>query len=216
MKRLFVLLLASTMVFGACKSKKKATENSTEEKSKVAVMAESAKASQEPKAQVEEPAEEPVEEVKSTGENGTWGTTKDVKSYEPKIPDDLFFGMYRSPCFGQCPVYNIDIKMSGEALLEGKKFFDYEGFHVTKFSEESMQRIMALAEQYGYFSFDNVYDAGVTDVPSTLTILRTDAGVHWVYDRMNAPEDLRKFETEVETIIKDQMWHRRDDKGQPE
>jgi hypothetical protein len=212
MKRLFVLLLASTMAFGACKSKKKATENATAEKSKVAVMAESAKASQEPKAQVEEPAEE----LKSTGEHGTWGTTKDVKSYEPKIPDDLFFGMYRSPCFGQCPVYNIDIKMSGEALLEGKKFFDYEGFHVTKFSEESMQRIMALAEQYGYFSFDNVYDAGVTDVPSTLTILRTDASVHWVYDRMNAPEDLRKFETEVETIIKDQMWHRRDDKGQPE
>lgn len=200
------------MVLGACKNKEKASKKSKIEEAKVEESGESASSTAEPVAEEEVVASEPM----SPGEHGTLATTKDMKSYEPKIPDDLFFGMYRSPCFGQCPVYNIDIKMNGEALLEGKRFFDYEGFHVTKFSEESMQRIIALAEQYGYAGFNNVYDAGVTDVPSTLTILRTDEGVHWVYDRMNAPEDLRKFETEVETIIKDQMWHRRDDKGQQE
>jgi len=62
---------------------------------------------------------------------------------------------------------------------------------------------------------NHVYDAPVTDLPSTTTILQTEQIHQWVYNRMNAPDELRKFEREMETIIKDKQWSPRK-KGQSE
>lgn len=144
---------------------------------------------------------------------GIKNDSKEIKRYKPSIPEDLFFGMYRSPCFGQCPVYNLDIKMDGTAILEGKRFFDHIGFYRTKIDEPTRLKILELADRYGYFDFNNVYDQQVTDVASTLTILRNEDKVHWVYDRMDSPQELRQFELEIETIIKDLQWQPMETEG---
>ena len=133
----------------------------------------------------------------------------------PRYADSLFFRIDRTPCFGQCPTYTVNIYQSGHAQMEGKKFFDYEGFFATKFSEDELIRIEKMAIEYGYAKMDHVYDAPVTDLPSTTTILRTEKIQQWVYNRMNAPDELRTFEREMETMIKDKQWKQRQ-KGQGE
>jgi len=131
---------------------------------------------------------------------------EDVAKYEPKVADSIYFMMQRTPCFGQCPVYTIRIYQSGNAYLEGKRFFDYEGWFKTKFSESEMIQIKTWASEAGYWKMDHVYDAPVTDLPSTTTALKTDSQYHWVYNRMNSPDELRAFERNIETLIKDQDW----------
>jgi hypothetical protein len=150
--------------------------------------------------------EQSTDQMNAEGEHGS-DSGKMTTQKAPVIAEDLFFGMYTSPCFGNCPVFNLDVDITGHAVLEGKKFFDFIGWYECQLSEGQMQRIIDLADQYGYFTLEHSYDnPNVTDLPSILTILRTDAGAHWVYDRMNAPESLRSFEQELEVLVKEWMW----------
>lgn len=130
----------------------------------------------------------------------------DESEYQPVIVDSLFFKIERTPCFGQCPVYSMSIYQSGRAELEGRKFFDFIGTYTVKFTESEMIQIKQWADQSGFWKMNTVFDAPVTDLPSTTTILVTDYGTKWVYNRMNAPDALREFETNVETLIKDKQW----------
>lgn len=130
----------------------------------------------------------------------------DESKYQPLIPDSLFFKMERTPCFGQCPVYTLNIYQSGYAELEGRRFFDYVGTFTTRFTESEMVQIKEWANAANYWQLKHVYDAPVTDLPSTTTVLIIDKASNWVYNRMDAPEGLREFETNVETLIKDKQW----------
>ena len=118
----------------------------------------------------------------------------------------MYFGMYCSPCFGQCPVYNLDIDTAGHAVIEAKRFFDFQGFHEADLTKDQMQFILDKANETDYFGLDHVYDANVTDLPSTLTILQTSSELQWVYDRLNAPEGLGQFEADMDSLIRTLDW----------
>jgi hypothetical protein len=133
-------------------------------------------------------------------------TQADPSELKPFMADDSFFKMSRTPCFGRCPVYKLEIKQNGFAILEGIRFFDFEGVHEGQLSETQLNQITALADQYGYFKMEHVYDAPVTDLPSTTTALRTRDGFHWVYNRMDAPQTLFDFENAVEALVKEVQW----------
>jgi hypothetical protein len=200
MKKAFQFLTIALLVIGsqACKNSKKATSES--------VKIEDAKEAAAPVKEAK-PVKENAEPVVQENE----GPSRPV----PRYADSLFFRIDRTPCFGQCPTYTVNIYQSGHAQMEGKKFFDYEGFFATKFSEDELIRIEKMAIESGYAKMNHVYDAPVTDLPSTTTILQTEQIHQWVYNRMNAPDELRKFEREMETIIKDKQWSPRK-KGQSE
>ncbi|MDP4843953.1 MAG: DUF6438 domain-containing protein [Salibacteraceae bacterium] len=187
MKKALLFLAICSLSLAACKNSKKAKSDST-----AAVSTEEAEVTK--------------NQVPATPETPEQPRTEDISKYEPKIADSLYFMMQRTPCFGQCPVYTIRIYQSGNAYLEGKRFFDYEGWFKTKFSESEMIQIKTWAKEAGYWKMDHVYDAPVTDLPSTTTALKTDEQYHWVYNRMNSPDELRTFERNIETLIKDQDW----------
>lgn len=196
MKYFLLLFISAFFVLNSCKNSQKA-ENASKEEALTQI--EEVKQQEKDATLKEEVAEEPVAEVKP----------KEKAKPErpaPKYPDTLVFRIDRTPCFGQCPTYTVNIYQSGWALMEGKQFFDYEGFYTTKFTEEDLIQIERLAQKFGYDKMDHVYDAPVTDLPSTTTIVNTESMNHWVYNRMNSPDELRTFEREMETMIKDKQW----------
>lgn len=191
-----VLLVSSALLLSAsCKNSQKAENTSKEEALAKIDETNNGEAAAKSQAPSSKPAEEvrPKEQVKP-------------EHPAPNYPDTLVFRMQRTPCFGQCPTYTINIYQSGWSLLEGKQFFDYEGFYTTKFTEEDLIQIENLAMKYGYGKMDHVYDAPITDLPSTTTIVNTESMNNWVYNRMNSPDELRSFEREMETMIKDKQW----------
>jgi hypothetical protein len=189
----FLVILAT-----ACKNGEKAgnpSQDSALEKAENAKKKESAVKDEEASSKAEV-IEAPKEQAKQTK----------PERPAPNYPDTLVFRMDRTPCFGQCPTYTINIYQSGWSLLEGKQFFDYEGFYTTKFTEEDLIQIENLALKYGYQKMDHVYDGPVTDLPSTTTIVNTESMNNWVYNRFNSPDELRSFERDMETMIKDKQW----------
>lgn len=155
---------------------------------------------------VTKPAEDPKTTTKATESTKPPRDEQEREVPAPEYPDSLFLRLERTPCFGNCPVYVVNVYSSGFAHMVGKKFFDYEGEYTTRFTEEELMQMEKLAVKYGYASLDHVYDAPVTDLPSTTTIIQSENLEHWVYNRMNGPQELRAFETEIETMIKDKQW----------
>lgn len=192
-KYLPALLIAITLLF-ACKNHRKSAAKN-EETTTASTVSPREKAKAEPEAA-------PATALQSEEQPQDQKTSRAKPSY----PDSLFFRIDRTPCFGQCPVYRMDIYQSGWAVLEGRNFFDYKGTFKSRFSAAEMDEILSLAEQHGYFKFDHVYDAPVTDLPSTTTILQTEEKEQWVYNRMNSPEQLRAFERAIEALVKARQW----------
>lgn len=210
MRKATIVLLVfavGAISLNACKNSKKATESKEV----------SQKSESEPKPKneydgavaqiaVRKPIEDP-KDVSSSAETARPSSDEQKRQVPtPEYPDSLFLKLERTPCFGTCPVYSVSIYSSGMAHMLGKKFFDYEGEFTTRFTEDELVQLEKLALKYGYTSFDHVYDAPVTDLPSTITIIQSENLEHWVYNRMNGPEELRAFETEIETLVKDKQW----------
>jgi hypothetical protein len=191
MKLMLVAVMALAMSAVSCKNSKKTTD-STDTNIKVEKTTQAPDGNSDRKEVAAKP-----QEVKQEAK---------AERPAPKYPDSLFFRIERTPCFGQCPTYTVNIYSSGWALMEGKQFFDYTGFYTTKFSESELIQIEKLAMMNGFPKMDHVYDAPVTDLPSTTTIVQSENINHWVYNRMNSPDELRTFEREMETRIKDKQW----------
>lgn len=191
------LSLVVVLSFFGCKNSKKSTQNELPEISKKEVV----------ESEVEQA--EIKEEIDASADLSSEDMAKkqaEIKRHQPYITASMYFGMYRSPCFGQCPVYNLDIDTAGHAVIEAKRFFDFQGFHEASLTAAQMQFIADKANETGYFTFDHVYDANVTDLPSTLTILQTSSELQWVYDRLNAPEGLGQFEASMDSLIRSLDW----------
>ncbi|MFH1321890.1 MAG: DUF6438 domain-containing protein, partial [Bacteroidota bacterium] len=85
--------------------------------------------------------------------------------------DSLFASIKRTPCYGRCPTYSISIYKSGYVIYEGIRFVDRIGTYSTQISEKEIQKIIAKANETGYFDLNDVYDSPVTDLPTTITYL---------------------------------------------
>jgi hypothetical protein len=192
----FVLLVfSSSILMVSCKNSKKSAEK-----------AEAEKVENQGNISQEEMSENVELKAMAEPDRIQKQETIEVDRLAPIFPDSLYFRMDRTPCFGQCPVYTVNVFRSGWALLEGRQFFDYEGTYTTKFNEEELDRIQKMAKDIGYAKLRHVYDAPVTDLPSSATIVNSQDVQHWVYNRMNAPDELRNFESEMESMIKDKQW----------
>ena len=123
------------------------------------------------------------------------------------IPDDsLFLSFERSQCFGECPAYRITINNKGQCLYEGFKWVERSGRHHAEISEDVMLAIRQKAENIGFFDMKDKYDGPVSDLPSTIIIMSTDAERKQVIDRFEGPKELRDFEKYLDLVLLKLDW----------
>ena len=126
---------------------------------------------------------------------------------EKEIPTNAVARIQRTPCFGRCPIYTLTVYEDGRAEYFGKNFAPREGKWTAAVSLELMEQLKVFANEIGYFELENVYDKeAVTDVPSTITSLRTEAGLKTVVNRFDAPEELYRFEQYFDELFMNVEW----------
>ena len=135
------------------------------------------------------------EEIRNEGEDY-------YKMAEKEIPENAIARIQRTPCFGKCPIYIMTIYNDGRVEYFGKKFVDKEGIHFAKANPKTLQSLLNEAKRVGFFELDNVYDKeAITDLPSTITTIKGEEGFKTVVNRFDGPQNLRKFETFIETTF---------------
>ena len=79
-----------------------------------------------------------------------------------------FIKMKRTPCFGKCPYYEFVIFSNGDVLYEGFNFVERIGKFKGEINIKKIAFIKEKLKEVEFFKFDSVYDAGVSDLPSTI------------------------------------------------
>ena len=71
----------------------------------------------------------------------------------------------RTPCYGRCPVYSLEIMSNGKIKYEGKRNVDKMGVYNYKVSPQKVKSLFAFIEKNKISSLKNKYEQVVTDLP---------------------------------------------------
>lgn len=146
-------------------------------------------------------------------------TTAQPRKAEPPTPaqqgprfggvakaDSLFFTLEKTPCFGQCKAYRINVYRSGFATFEGRANVEKEGMHRGFVGKDTLETLMRDAEKMEFFNLKDKYDGQVTDLPSTIIRVVGMGKDKKVTGRVGTPEAFTRFATKAEGLLYPVAW----------
>lgn len=102
----------------------------------------------------------------------------------------------RTACFGNCPIYKIEIFSNGKVIYTGKKFVDNIGIFKFKINQSSIKEILEYAEKIKFISMKDEYTRPVSDLPTTLVRIRTKS----VKNHIGGPNSLKELEKMIDKV----------------
>lgn len=116
-------------------------------------------------------------------------------------PSDLVMSMEKTPCFGTCPSYKIEILEDGRLVYTGIRHTERKDIWERQLSDDERNLLWQEIQRTGYLKMQNVYDdPSLSDAPSVFLSVTANGSTHKVQDRVNAPEALKQLETFLDTL----------------
>ncbi len=107
----------------------------------------------------------------------------------------------RSGCFGSCPIYSVEIHGDGTVLYVGTGFVAITGSHRASISSDAVSKIIEAFRAADYFSLDDKYIWGATDLPTYTTSISIDGKTKQVVDYAGEKVGMPRVVSELETTI---------------
>ena len=116
-------------------------------------------------------------------------------------------------CFGTCPVYNLTITPSGEAVYLGKRYAPYKGLHDGKLQADSLKAFNAQVSEV-LAKADNLkkeIDSGIADMAMSTIIIRTGKDSVMFRGTSEFEPEIAKLRQQLFSISKSTAWTRSPD-----
>ena len=130
----------------------------------------------------------------------------------PEIKDwnSLSISLMRTPCFGRCPSYTVEIKGDGTVIYTGNASVAVTGKQQTTVSQAAVHRLFEKFRAAEYFwSLDN-YSARVTDLPTAQTRIEFDGQQKEIVDyggrMVGMPKELADLESAIDEAAGTERW----------
>ncbi|TDO91987.1 hypothetical protein DFR79_10813 [Halanaerobium saccharolyticum] len=112
----------------------------------------------------------------------------------------------RTPCFGHCPVYKLEIYPNGQVNYLGKYFVKMEGFKSWQIEAQAVKKLNDLIEKYDYFKIkEQMATIITTDSPGCITEIIMEDGrkrkIKNDYGCNQWPPKLKAFENQIDQIV---------------
>lgn len=120
--------------------------------------------------------------------------------------DSLFFAMERTPCFGRCKAYRINVYRSGYATYEGRMNVEKEGMHEGWVGKDTLDLLLKEAGSVGFFALNDRYDSDVTDLPSSILRVVADGKDKRVVGRIGTPPAFTNYFEKAESLLYPMPW----------
>ncbi|GAB3850116.1 hypothetical protein GCM10028822_15070 [Hymenobacter terrigena] len=102
----------------------------------------------------------------------------------------------RTPCYGKCPAYIMQVYADGRVAYEGRHSVPIMGKKDLKLSVSTVTDMLRQAKEAHFETFEKEYLSGATDLPSTIvTIRQPDGTLKKVTVESNAPENVKSYFT---------------------
>ncbi len=154
-------------------------------------------------------ATEISEKVEETSEKETSEymapVSTDMESED--FAETIVLAMTKTPCFGECPVYDFEVLNNGMATYQGKKNVTRIGRYKAKIPRSKVNNILKEASSMGCFSLKSIYDnKAVSDLPSTITYLNLEGKQKKILCRFECDERILKINEMIEELIQNTKW----------
>lgn len=103
----------------------------------------------------------------------------------------------RTPCFGSCPAYSVEVWSDGQVTWNGEQHVTRLGAYTAQAPAGWIKDLLRKGELTGFFKLGSYYPTNgrpVPDVPQTIIMLRQGMQEHQVTDSADAPLELQQFE----------------------
>jgi|TARA_B100000959_G_scaffold256017_1_gene288853 hypothetical protein len=120
---------------------------------------------------------------------------------EKQVKKELIISLERTPCYGTCPIYKMEVFSDGSAFFHGERFVDKIGDFQFTVSKKTIDYILKQAEEIDFFEMKDKYTGNITDLPKTITFIKSEKAEKKIIDYYNAPKILKEFESLVDGCI---------------
>jgi len=112
----------------------------------------------------------------------------------------------RTPCFGTCPSFTMQVYADGRVSYEGRRFVSIEGKKDFKLPTATVADLLRQAKESHFEKFEGHYSSGTTDLPSTIIgVQQPDGKLKTVAVEDGAPENVRElftyFGTQLDALV---------------
>lgn len=122
----------------------------------------------------------------------------------------------RSPCFGDCPVYDVTLRSDGKATLKSNQYLDEIGTFEGEVNIFSYGKLCYLMDRLEFSKFQPQYEANWTDATTvTITASTKDCEITVSDYSEIGPVELWAIQQTIDNIRHEIEWKRVDDAEMP-
>ncbi|MCK4750259.1 MAG: hypothetical protein KAT15_24550, partial [Bacteroidales bacterium] len=115
--------------------------------------------------------------------------------------ENILIEMEKTPCYGQCPVYSIQIDQMGNGLFKGVENTELVGLYSFHLHDDELIHLKSMFEGIGFFTLEDRYFEYVSDLPTTYITYRSGGKEKKIMDYYGAPKELNNLEKQIETLV---------------
>jgi Domain of unknown function (DUF6438) len=124
--------------------------------------------------------------------------------------DTLIISIEKTPCFGTCEAYKLDIYASGLVKFTGISNHQMIGKYQSTIEKLSLQEIRNKFREANFFSFKNEYTSKMSDLPTIYLYFKDGAVEKKIQDYYGAPLKLKELEKLIEDLVVALKWKKED------
>ena len=142
------------------------------------------------------------------------GTTEQVVASgqtvvsEPVTPVITYVRMERTPCFGRCPHYALELRDDGMARYSGYRFTDHQGVYEIGIGSLQAKDLLAKLAAYRPDTCQSDYEVLISDIPGVnYRIEFSNQEMKEIYNGHFGPAFLKEFAQSLDDVLQvDDSW----------
>lgn len=112
-----------------------------------------------------------------------------------------YLKMERTPCFGKCPSYTIEIKSNGNCKYIGLQNAVFDGQIVGKISKKTWNKLIKKYTKYSFLKLPLSYKTLASDLSKANLTMKVNGKTKVIKNALEGPEFLNQLCLEIEQLI---------------
>ena len=120
---------------------------------------------------------------------------------------DSLISMRTTPCFGRCPVYELEIQSDGLVEFMGKQYCTKMGAYSKQLSPEKTKALFESLMASNFFERPDAYDEPtIADLSSTFLGFKHQGQEKTINCRYNIPSEIKEILRELRHLAESDGW----------
>ena len=113
--------------------------------------------------------------------------------------------LQRTPCYGACPVYLVEVFPDGLVRFKGQRHVMVTELVELKLEPQALQKLTARLDQSPFAQWPDFLKVSASDAPTVVLTYKGHVVRHYRGDD-TAPSELNQLEDDVDALIGTQRW----------